>query len=67
LRVNTRDALAHSRYRPLAEPPFGLIGDSDVDDLGQFFTNVFDRVARGSKQIGERLRDRIARWFDRLV
>ncbi len=58
-RVAARDRLAHSRFRPAGEPPFGLIGDSAGNDLESFFTKMFDRIRDG---IGD-IRDRFDRIF----
>ncbi len=58
-RVAARDRLAHSRFRPAGEPPFGLIGDSEGNDLESFFTKMFDRIRDG---IGD-IRDRFNRIF----
>ena len=65
-RVNAHDPLAHSRFRPAGEPPFGLIGDPDVDDIEGFFTKIYDRLSNQAKRFGEHLLDRITHWFDRL-
>ncbi len=58
-RVAAHDPLAHSRFRPAGEPPFGLIGESDSNDLESFFTRMFDRIKDG---IGD-IRDRFDRIF----
>jgi len=57
-RVAARDPLAHSRFRPAGEVPFGVIGDSEGDDLEAFFTRTFARIADGI--------DDLRRRFDRL-
>jgi phospholipase/lecithinase/hemolysin len=62
--IYSRDGLAHSRFRPSGEPPFGLIGDDDVDDIESYFSKIFDRVAQGAKNRGGSLVDRIKRIFD---
>ena len=59
VRVASRDPLAHSRYRPAAEVPFGVIGDSDGDDLESFFTKEFSRIASGIDDI----RDKLGKFF----
>ena len=53
-----RDPLAHSRFRPACEVPFGVIGDSEGDDLEVFITWTFARVADGI--------DDLRRRFERL-
>jgi hypothetical protein len=57
-RVAARDPLAHSRFRPAGEVPFGVIGDSEGDDLEAFFTGTFARIADGI--------DDFRRRFERL-
>ena len=57
-RVAARDPLAHSRFRPAGEVPFGVIGDSEGDDLEAFFTRAFARIADGI--------DDFRRRFERL-
>ena len=54
-RVAAHDPLAHSRFRPAGEVPFGLIGDSEGDDLDSFFTKTFARVEHGIDDIRKRL------------
>jgi lysophospholipase L1-like esterase len=58
-RVARRDPLARSRFRPAGEVPFGVIGDSEGDDLGSFFTKTFDRIGRDAGDIA----GRIGRFF----
>jgi len=58
-RVATRDPLAHSRFRPTGEVPFGVIGDSENDDLESFFTKEFTRIEDG---VGD-IRDRLDNFF----
>ena len=58
-RLAARDPLAHSRFRPAGEPPFGLIGDSQGSDLESFFDKTFARIEH---DIGD-LRDRLGRIF----
>jgi hypothetical protein len=58
-RVAAHDPLAHSRFRPAGEVPFGVIGDSEGDDLEDFFTRTFARIEDG---IGD-LRRRFERLF----
>jgi len=53
-RVAAHDPLAHSRFRPAGEVPFGLIGDSEGDDLDSFFTKTFARVEHGIDDIRKR-------------
>ena len=57
-RVAARDPLARSRIRPAGEVPFGVIGDSEGEDLEAFFTRTFARIADGI--------DDLRRRFDRL-
>jgi hypothetical protein len=60
VRVAAHDSLAHSAFRPAGEAPFGLIGDSDGDDLESFFTKTFARIGDHADD----LRDKLARFFD---
>ena len=53
-RVAAHDPLAHSRFRPAGEVPFGVIGDSEGDDLGAFFTRTFARIADGIDDLRQR-------------
>ena len=61
-RVASRDPLARSRFRPTGEVPFGLIGNSPVDDLENSLEDAFDRVERRAHRLG----DRLERFFDRI-
>jgi hypothetical protein len=58
-RAAARDPLAHSRFRPAGEPPFGLIGESADDDLESFFQKTFARIERDIDD----LRDRFDKLF----
>jgi len=60
-RVAAHDPLAHSRFRPAGEPPFGLIGESQGDDLEDLFGNVFKRVADSANDLGDDLKKIFAR------
>ena len=53
-----RDPLAHSRFRPAGEVPYGVIGDSEGDDSEAFFTRTFARIENGI--------DDLRRRFERL-
>ena len=53
--VAARDRLAHSRFRPAGEVPFGVIGDSEGDDLEAFFTRTFARIEDGIDDLRRRL------------
>jgi len=53
--VAARDPLAHSRFRPAGEVPFGVIGDSEGDDLEAFFTRTFARIEDGIDDLRRRL------------
>src|SRR5262249_42454233 len=55
-RVARRDPLTRSRFRPAAQPPFGLIGDDEVDDVESLFGDVFDDVAHGASELAKDLR-----------
>jgi hypothetical protein len=55
-RVAARDPLAHSRFRPAGEPPFGLINEDD-DELESFFTNIYDDIARNADDLRHDLKD----------
>jgi len=57
-RVAARDPLAHSRFRPAGEVPYGVIGDSEGDDSEAFFTRTFARIENGI--------DDLRRRFERL-
>jgi lysophospholipase L1-like esterase len=59
-RVAAHDPLAQSSFRPVGEAPFGLIGDSDGDDLESFFAKTFTRIGDNVDD----LRDRLDRFFD---
>jgi lysophospholipase L1-like esterase len=54
-RVAERDPLAHNRFRPAGEAPFGVIGDSDADDVEEFFTKMFGRIERNIDDIRDHL------------
>src|SRR5207249_599982 len=56
-RVAAHDRLAHSRFRPAAEVPFGVIGDSQGDDLESFFTKMFGRIQDHIDDLRKRLDD----------
>ena len=62
-RVASRDRLAHSRFRPSGEVPFGLIGDTENDDLASFFDDVFGRIADQASSLGRRIRRIFNRFF----
>jgi hypothetical protein len=69
-RVAARDPLVNNPFRPAGEPPFGLIGDDDTNDLAGFFSNVADRVSTGAQDVahgtagsGKDLFGRIKRFF----
>jgi hypothetical protein len=65
-RVESRDPLVGNRFRPAGEPPFGLIGQDDTNDLEDFFSHIFDRISSGAKDFGNDLFDRIKRFFEGL-
>jgi hypothetical protein len=65
-RVALHDGLVNSRFRPAGEPPFGLIGNDDQNDLEDFFTKIYDRVSRGAKDFGNDIFDRLKRFFEDL-
>jgi lysophospholipase L1-like esterase len=72
-RVAARDPLVGNRFRPAGEPPFGLIGDDDTNDLSGFFSDASDRVSNGAKSYrsdtvgtGKDLFGRIKRFFKDL-
>ena len=57
-RVAARDPLAHSRFRPTGDVPFGLFGDDDAnDDVESFFTKVFGRVEVSLDDLRDDLKD----------
>lgn len=57
-RVAAQDPLAHSAFRPVGEPPFGLIGDSEGDDLESLFTKTFTRIGDHIDDLRDQLLDR---------
>ena len=61
-RVAARDPLAHSRFRPAGEPPFGLINEDD-DELESFFTNIYDDIARSADDLRHHLKDIFGNLF----
>jgi hypothetical protein len=62
-RVAARDRLAHSRFRPAGEPPFGLIGDDQSDDIESFFTHEFQDIGNGIDDIRSKLQDVFGQLF----
>ena len=56
-RVAAHDPLAHSAFRPLGEVPFGLIGESEGDDLESFFTKTFTGIGNNIDDIRNRIED----------
>jgi lysophospholipase L1-like esterase len=69
-RVAARDPLVNNPFRPAGEPPFGLIGDDNTNDLAGFFSNVADRVSTGAQDVasgtagsGKDVFGRIKRFF----
>jgi lysophospholipase L1-like esterase len=72
-RVAARDSLVGNSFRPAGEPPFGLIGDADTNDLSGFFSDVADQVSNGAQNFrddavgsGKDLFGRIKRFFKGL-
>ena len=61
-RVASRDPLAHSRYRPSGEPPFGVVREENTANVGSYFDGVFARVVSNLGTLGNRLK----RFFDRF-
>ena len=61
-RVASRDPLAHSRFRPASDPPFGLINEND-DELEAFFTNIYDDIARHADELRHDLKDLFSNIF----
>jgi GDSL-like lipase/acylhydrolase family protein len=61
-RVAAHDPLAHSRFRPSGEPPFGLIEEND-DELETFFTNIYDDIARDAHDLRHDLEDIFGNLF----
>jgi lysophospholipase L1-like esterase len=73
VRVAARDPLVNNRFRPAGEPPFGLIGDDDTNDLAGFFTDVTNRVSHGAQNLanetaraGKNRLGRLKRFFKNL-
>jgi osmotically-inducible protein OsmY len=56
-RIAAHDPLAHSAFRPLGEVPFGLIGESEGDDLDSFFTKTFADIGNNINDIRNRIED----------
>lgn len=63
VRVAARDPLAHSRFRPAGEPPFGLIDDSADDEVEDFFPSIFERVRLKTSDFTDELENLIDRFF----
>jgi len=55
-RVAAHDRLAHSRFRPAGEAPFGLIRDDQGSDVEGYFQTIFARVENGANDLGKRLK-----------
>jgi lysophospholipase L1-like esterase len=69
VRAAAHDPLARSRFRPAGEPPFGLIGDSEEDDLEGFFPRIFARIERSAHDLRDDVDDAIddlEDFFDRI-
>jgi len=62
-RIAARDPLAHSRFRPTGEAPFGLIRDDQGSDVESFFQTIFKRVESGAKDLGDRLKHILDAFF----
>ncbi len=60
VRVAAHDPLAHSRFRPAGEVPFGVIDSSGGDGLESFFTKTYARIESNIND----LRDRFSNFFD---
>src|SRR5262249_17695960 len=45
-RVASNDPFVGNRFRPAGEPPFGLIGPDETNDVADFFDQVSDDVSR---------------------
>ena len=58
-RVAAHDPLAHSRFRPAGEPPFGLIGETQGSDVESYFQKTFARIEHDIDD----LRDRLVKLF----
>jgi hypothetical protein len=56
-RVAARDPHTRSPFRPAGEPPFGLIGESDDDELESFFPRIFERIERGARELRDDVDD----------
>jgi len=67
MRLAARDPLVGNAFRPAGEPPFGLIGNSEVDGLDDFFQHVYDRIANGTDDLRKDLEDRARRLLDRFL
>jgi lysophospholipase L1-like esterase len=65
-RVAARDRLVNNRFRPSGEPPFGLIGAQDADDLTGFFEQTFERISRSVQDFGADVGDLGRSFFDRF-
>lgn len=65
-RIAAGDPLAHSAFRPSGEVPFGLIGDSEGDDLESFFTKSYTRISDHIDDIRRKLgrHGKLGRLFD---
>jgi lysophospholipase L1-like esterase len=73
-RVASHDPLVDNSFRPSGEPPFGLIGADDTNELAGFFDHVADQVSRGAKDFardarrtGSHVFSRIRHFFHHLI
>ena len=42
----------NNQFRPVGEPPFGLIGDDETNDIEEFWQKTSDRVADKAEELG---------------
>jgi lysophospholipase L1-like esterase len=56
-RIARTDRLVNNRFRPAGEPPFGLIGEPNEDDLERIFDKTYRRIERHVEDIADELRD----------
>jgi lysophospholipase L1-like esterase len=62
-RVARRDPLAHSRFRPAGEPPFGVI-DPGSQDVASSFDLLFQRIEDDAADFGSEIEEALSDFFN---
>jgi len=62
-RIASRDPFVANRFRPLDEPPFGVIASDDVDEIAE---GAFRRIERDRRRLARDLVQRGRGLFDDL-